>query len=358
MDNLTIDEQANDRRDTSRTSTAANGNGPRHASSRPRAARVDSTRRSRSPQLRASRSPASPRSTRPSPRRPATRRPRCPRRAGRRRRRPAARRDVPRRRPDRRPRAVGPGVHRCRRQRRRHRHGRRSGREPERRRARSSPPSTSALTPRIRPLRSTMLTVTARSSAASSPAASRAPIRRSPRSIPNGSSASLRTPESSRSRSTTQSPGVNPADVISGIDWVVANADDLDIGVINLSFGTGSTASYQNDALAAALERAWDAGIVVVVAAGNDGAEANGLASPANDPFLISVGVRRRVRFRHRDRRGRRAAATGFATRTSPLPARTSTACERQAAMPTSTIRRDSSTTRPSGAPVRPSPLR
>jgi serine protease AprX len=83
--------------------------------------------------------------------------------------------------------------------------------------------------------------------------------------------------------------GVNPVDVISGIDWVVANADALDIGVINLSFSTGSLAPYQGDALAAALERAWDAGIVVVTGAGNDGSAAAGLASPANDPFLIAV---------------------------------------------------------------------
>ena len=68
----------------------------------------------------------------------------------------------------------------------------------------------------------------------------RLPIPPGPRSIPNGSSVSLRTPESFRSRSTTQSPVSNPADVISGIDWVVANAEALDIGVINLSFGTGS----------------------------------------------------------------------------------------------------------------------
>ncbi len=32
--------------------------------------------------------------------------------------------------------------------------------------------------------------------------------------------------------------GVNQADVISGIDWVVEHADELDIGVINLSYST------------------------------------------------------------------------------------------------------------------------
>ncbi len=83
--------------------------------------------------------------------------------------------------------------------------------------------------------------------------------------------------------------GVDPAAIIAGIDWVVDQADELGVGVINLSLTTGSLGSYQHDALAAALERAWDAGIVVVTGAGNEGAAANGLASPANDPFLIAV---------------------------------------------------------------------
>ena len=83
--------------------------------------------------------------------------------------------------------------------------------------------------------------------------------------------------------------GVDQADVISGIDWVVAHADDLDIGVINLSYNSGSPTGYESDPLAAAVERAWQAGIVVVAAAGNDGAAANGLASPANDPYVIAV---------------------------------------------------------------------
>ena len=48
------------------------------------------------------------------------------------------------------------------------------------------------------------------------------------------------------------------------------------IGVINLSFGTDGTQSYQSDPLAYAVDRAWRAGIVVVVAAGNDGRATTG----------------------------------------------------------------------------------
>lgn len=80
--------------------------------------------------------------------------------------------------------------------------------------------------------------------------------------------------------------------IIAGIDWVVAHRDDpgLNIRVLNLSYGTGSVQPAQLDPLAYAVEQAWDAGIVVVVAAGNDGFAANRLTMPAADPDIIAVG--------------------------------------------------------------------
>jgi len=81
--------------------------------------------------------------------------------------------------------------------------------------------------------------------------------------------------------------------VIAGIDWVVAHRNDkgLNIRVLNLSYGTESTQSTTLDPLAYAVEKAWDAGIVVVVAAGNDGFTANNLTMPAADPDVIAVGA-------------------------------------------------------------------
>ena len=154
-----------------------------------------------------SRSSVSPRSAPPSRR---CSRATVPARAGRRRCRPAARCDVPRRRSDRRARAVGPGLHRCRRQRRRHRHRHRAGREPEGRRQGRCRRRLQLRRRETLPPPSPMLSVTARSSAASSPGRSLAPIRRSPPSTRSGSSASLRTPGSCRSRSTTPWQGVEP----------------------------------------------------------------------------------------------------------------------------------------------------
>jgi serine protease AprX len=80
--------------------------------------------------------------------------------------------------------------------------------------------------------------------------------------------------------------------VIAAIDWVVQHANDngLNIRVINLSFGTDSTQSYVLDPLCYAVEQAWDAGIVVVVSAGNGGSSSDGLTDPADDPYVIAVG--------------------------------------------------------------------
>ncbi|RSM40665.1 peptidase S8 and S53 subtilisin kexin sedolisin [Actinoplanes sp. ATCC 53533] len=80
--------------------------------------------------------------------------------------------------------------------------------------------------------------------------------------------------------------------VIAGIDWAVAHRNDpgLNIRVLNLSYGTQSTQPAALDPLAYAVEKAWEAGIVVVVAAGNDGFAANSLTMPAADPDVIAVG--------------------------------------------------------------------
>ena len=77
--------------------------------------------------------------------------------------------------------------------------------------------------------------------------------------------------------------------VISGIDWVVASANDLDIRVLNIALDAGEVDTHEAQALEAAVERAWSAGIVVVTAAGNDGVESGSLNSPASNPFVIAV---------------------------------------------------------------------
>jgi serine protease AprX len=94
----------------------------------------------------------------------------------------------------------------------------------------------------------------------------------------------------------TADGGTDVSQVIAAIDWVVQHKDDgdLNIRVLNLSYGTNSTQSYKVDPLAFAVERAWKAGIFVVAAAGNDGYVGGGagnMSNPARDPFVIAVGA-------------------------------------------------------------------
>jgi len=81
--------------------------------------------------------------------------------------------------------------------------------------------------------------------------------------------------------------------MLAGIDWVVQHRTDngMNIRVLNLSFGTDSSQSYQLDPLAYAAEQAWKHGIVVVVSAGNAGNSSNGLDDPAMDPYVIAVAA-------------------------------------------------------------------
>lgn len=89
---------------------------------------------------------------------------------------------------------------------------------------------------------------------------------------------------------------VDVSQVIAAINWVVDNrtANGWNIRVLNLAYGTTSTQPYEIDPLAYAVERAWHAGIVVVVAGGNDGSGAP-LRSPATDPYVIAVGAGERT---------------------------------------------------------------
>lgn len=86
--------------------------------------------------------------------------------------------------------------------------------------------------------------------------------------------------------------------VISAIQQAITLRYRYNIKIINLSLGRPITTGYANDPLCQIVEAAWKAGIVVVVAAGNEGrnnsAGTNGygtILSPANDPYVITVGA-------------------------------------------------------------------
>ncbi len=80
------------------------------------------------------------------------------------------------------------------------------------------------------------------------------------------------------------------SDVITGIEWVIKERVTYNIRVMNLSFVSSVPESYRTSVLAAAVERAWFSGILVVVSAGNSGPNSM-LYPPANDPFVVTVGA-------------------------------------------------------------------
>jgi serine protease AprX len=88
------------------------------------------------------------------------------------------------------------------------------------------------------------------------------------------------------------------AQTIAAIDRAIALKDQYNIRVINLSLSRGVRESYTLDPLCQAVEAAYQAGIVVVVAAGNAGRidtqGINGygtITAPGNDPYVITVGA-------------------------------------------------------------------
>ncbi|QOX64751.1 S8 family peptidase [Anoxybacterium hadale] len=88
-----------------------------------------------------------------------------------------------------------------------------------------------------------------------------------------------------------KSGGGSLSTVIQGIQWCISNKNRYGIRIINLSLGSEAVQSYQEDALCQAVENAWQKGIVVCVAAGNDGPAQGTIASPGIDPMVITVGA-------------------------------------------------------------------
>jgi len=79
--------------------------------------------------------------------------------------------------------------------------------------------------------------------------------------------------------------------LLQALDWTVRNrrANGLDVRVVTLAVGADNDNGYEREPLAWAVEQAWEAGIVVVAAAGNDGSSGRGLELPAADPFVLAI---------------------------------------------------------------------
>jgi subtilisin family serine protease len=92
------------------------------------------------------------------------------------------------------------------------------------------------------------------------------------------------------------SPGVNDGAtddaILKAIDDAVADGMDI----INLSLGSDIAPRLDEDPTVAAVERAVRAGVIVVVASGNNGPDMGTVSSPATAPSSIAVGATRNDR--------------------------------------------------------------
>ena len=80
-------------------------------------------------------------------------------------------------------------------------------------------------------------------------------------------------------------------DVIKGLDWIIANKDRYNISIVNMSVGATNIDRRDEKTLINKVENLWDAGILVVVAAGNNGPKKSSISVPGNSRKIITVGA-------------------------------------------------------------------
>ena len=79
--------------------------------------------------------------------------------------------------------------------------------------------------------------------------------------------------------------------MLAGMSWIGAFKDTYGIKVLNLSWGVPSTQDPTIDPVNFAVERLWNLGVTVVVAAGNSGPAARTIMKPGDDPLVLTVGA-------------------------------------------------------------------
>lgn len=79
--------------------------------------------------------------------------------------------------------------------------------------------------------------------------------------------------------------------MLDGIDWVIENREKYNTRILNISVGIGGKMDEQKEILLRdKLEEAWNEGILVVCAAGNNGPECETLSKVGRSKSLITVG--------------------------------------------------------------------
>lgn len=83
----------------------------------------------------------------------------------------------------------------------------------------------------------------------------------------------------------------NISDVLAGLQWIIDNRRRYNIRVVNISVGTSVKENMdENSLLVQGVNAVWDSGIVVVVAAGNNGPGPMSISTPGISRKVITVG--------------------------------------------------------------------
>ncbi len=80
--------------------------------------------------------------------------------------------------------------------------------------------------------------------------------------------------------------------LLNGINWVLEYYAKYQIKIVNISVGTLPTyGDTEDELLIRGVERLWDAGIIVIAAAGNYGPEEGSITIPGSSDKIITVGA-------------------------------------------------------------------
>ncbi len=81
------------------------------------------------------------------------------------------------------------------------------------------------------------------------------------------------------------------SDVIKGIQWAIENKQEFGINVVSMSLGGPVTQPSAKDPVSIAAEKAVEAGLIMVVAAGNEGPSKGTIGTPGNAENVITIGA-------------------------------------------------------------------
>lgn len=80
--------------------------------------------------------------------------------------------------------------------------------------------------------------------------------------------------------------------VMEGIRWIIQNKEKYNIRIVNISIGSGSQLKVTADSdIIKSVEQLWDAGLVVLTAAGNNGPDSGSVTVPGISKKVITVGT-------------------------------------------------------------------